>query len=339
MKLIHRGSVKDIYQTADEDVLAFKFSNRYSIFDWGEMPDLIKNKGKSLAKLGASFFEFLANEGIDSHYVGLTDDGDLKVQKVYVPNALVNNAYDYSFYRTNPTHTLIPLEVIFRFGITEGSSILKRANDFNYCQEIGLSGPPKVGEEYDLPILEYSTKLERSDRYLSPLEAFEMAGLNPQEERDLVELVTTISLLLKSFFGEMNINLIDGKFEFAFGAENDEGDREIILVDSIGPDELRLDYQGFPISKDFLRQHYKKSSWYQELEKAKKKANEVGERDFKKFINLSPEHLPNELLINVEKMYENLAELVDAIVKGRDSAPSQKKLEDTIASLRKLTGI
>jgi phosphoribosylaminoimidazole-succinocarboxamide synthase len=339
MKLIHQGSVKDIYQTDVEDVLAFKFSNRYSIFDWGEMPDLIANKGKSLAQLGASFFDHLKNKGINSHYVGLTDNGELKVKKVQVPNALINNNYDYSFYKTRPTQCLIPLEVIFRFGITEGSSILKRANDFAYCQELGLAGPPKVGEEYDLPIIEFSTKLERSDRYLIPSEAYEMAELDLRERQSLIEKVTEISLLLKKFFEEIGINLIDGKFEFAFGDELSDGEREIILVDSIGPDELRLDYQGFPISKDFLRQYYKKTPWYQELEKAKKQAQTTGERDFKKFINSNPPHLPTELLSNVVKMYELLAAIVSLKVKDKDIANEKQNLDTTIKTLRKLTGI
>ena len=41
--LIHKGSVKDVYEI--NDGVMFDFSNRYSIYDWGKMPNLIDGKG------------------------------------------------------------------------------------------------------------------------------------------------------------------------------------------------------------------------------------------------------------------------------------------------------
>jgi phosphoribosylaminoimidazole-succinocarboxamide synthase len=51
----------------------FTFSDRYSVFDWGEMPDHIKDKGKILCLTGAFFFEKLDEMGIPSHYTGLIE--------------------------------------------------------------------------------------------------------------------------------------------------------------------------------------------------------------------------------------------------------------------------
>ena len=56
------GSVKDlkIIEKATENkagVGQFYYSDRYSVFDWGEMPDAIKDKGKALCMMGAFFFE------------------------------------------------------------------------------------------------------------------------------------------------------------------------------------------------------------------------------------------------------------------------------------------
>ncbi|GFP24471.1 phosphoribosylaminoimidazole-succinocarboxamide synthase [Candidatus Hakubella thermalkaliphila] len=42
----------------------FIFSDRYSVFDWGEMPDHIKNKGTALCIIGACLFEKLEEMGI-----------------------------------------------------------------------------------------------------------------------------------------------------------------------------------------------------------------------------------------------------------------------------------
>ena len=56
----------------------FVFSDRYSVFDWGEMPDHIDNKGKALAILSGFFLEKLEEEGIKTHYYGVVEDNEAK---------------------------------------------------------------------------------------------------------------------------------------------------------------------------------------------------------------------------------------------------------------------
>ena len=77
------GSVKDleILKQATPDEFGrgrFIFSDRYSVFDWGEMPDHIDHKGAAIALLGAYFFERLEEEGIPTHYEGLVENGAAK---------------------------------------------------------------------------------------------------------------------------------------------------------------------------------------------------------------------------------------------------------------------
>ena len=77
------GSVKDlqILKRPEGNKLGlgrFNFSDRYSVFDWGEMPDLIEGKGASLCMTSAYFFEKLEGEGIGSHFVGVVEDGKAK---------------------------------------------------------------------------------------------------------------------------------------------------------------------------------------------------------------------------------------------------------------------
>ncbi|MEZ4537053.1 MAG: phosphoribosylaminoimidazolesuccinocarboxamide synthase, partial [Cyanobacteriota/Melainabacteria group bacterium] len=40
--------------------LYFEFTDDFSVFDWGKMPDSISKKGLSLALIGAYFFETLS---------------------------------------------------------------------------------------------------------------------------------------------------------------------------------------------------------------------------------------------------------------------------------------
>ena len=72
------GSVKDleIIKNASKQTMGlarFHFSDRYSVFDWGEMPDHISKKGEALCLMGAYCFEQLEAKGIKTHYVGLVD--------------------------------------------------------------------------------------------------------------------------------------------------------------------------------------------------------------------------------------------------------------------------
>ncbi|MFD1569345.1 phosphoribosylaminoimidazolesuccinocarboxamide synthase [Halorubrum laminariae] len=51
----------------------FVFTDAYSVFDWGQMPDAIPDKGASLCAMGADNFERLEDEGIATHYRGVVD--------------------------------------------------------------------------------------------------------------------------------------------------------------------------------------------------------------------------------------------------------------------------
>ena len=86
---------------------------------------------------------------------------------------------------------------------------------------------------------------------------------------------------LKEIFEDLGIFLWDGKFEFAF-AEGGRGERDFMLVDSIGPDELRLSYDGVQLSKQNLRNFYRGGDWHRAVGKAKTLAEERGCRIGKK---------------------------------------------------------
>lgn len=73
------GSVKDleVVKKPTETKMGvgrFVFSDRYSVFDWGEMPDLIEGKGEALCMMGAYCFERLEEKGIQTHCRGLVNE-------------------------------------------------------------------------------------------------------------------------------------------------------------------------------------------------------------------------------------------------------------------------
>ncbi len=326
-KLLHIGSVKDIYEEAGNDSeLIFRFSDRYSVFDWGEMPDHIENKGESLAYLGTLFFEYLSRAenwrdwkpknltlgpkeeeilarikkiGVGNHYLGNVngDSRAIRVKRINIKKpSFANGSYDYSAYKDKIEDSLIPLEVVFRFGVPEGSSLMTRVDDDSYRRILGLHHRPKVGEKFNRPLIEFSTKLESTDRYITYSDAQKMAGLSDMEFARLHGLCTLLGLRLKDFFEEMNIELWDGKFEFAFSSplEGHLG-RDIILIDSIGPDELRLVSRGHKLSKEFLRTYYRGTNWLEAVEKAKSMAKDRGVKEWKAIVIDELKVLPDNL--------------------------------------------
>lgn len=340
--MIYEGSVKNVRGTAGVSPYIFEFSDRYSIFDWGQMPDLLEGKGAALAWMSDFFFRFLGDaknwqswsapealaalpqlkplqeKGMAHHALGLLPGQPrcLAVEPVDVlrpegKNMAGKLVWDYSAYAAKPQNALVPLEVIFRFGVPEGSSLLQRTGDAGYCRDIGLDAAPKAGDVFGLPVIEFSTKLETSDRYLTYADAREIAGLETAEFERLRDLTRLAALRLRDLFASIGVTLWDGKLEFAFDLRGADGLRGFKLVDSIGPDELRLTLDGVHLSKEALRSVYRGGNWYAQIDIAKKLATSRGDKDWKAIctgeLNAAPAPLPADVKKQAEMIYTGIA--------------------------------
>jgi len=189
---------------------------------------------------------------------------------------------------------VIPLEVVFRFGAPEGSSILRRlSRDPALVKRLGLQGDIAPGVEFEYTLIEFTTKYETTDRLLSDQEAFSISAVTGDVFSKLIIYTDLISHSMKKIFDKHKLKLWDGKFEFGLDENGD-----VILCDSIGPDEIRLTAAGTPLSKEMLRQAYKNSPWAEAVGKSKTLANERGSVDWKQIVTdelkLRPENLPVE---------------------------------------------
>ncbi len=303
LELVHRGSTKDVYRDADR--YRFRFSDRFSVFDWGEMPDHLERKGEALATFTKAIYRKLAAAGVRHH---LIEDHAAPNEILVRPFSVVRDGSSLA----ERTNVFLPLEVIFRLGYARGSSLAKRMKNLADWQAAGLDREYQELEFFSSPVIEFTTKLERFDRPLTHPEARELSGLSDREWSSLLSLTTTIALTLQEIFRGQDIELWDGKIELALDER-----REIVLVDSIGPDELRLTRGGAQLSKELIRQYYRRTEWYQLLD-AVKEQHGVG---FKDHI-APPPPLPSEFKKTVEEMYVTLANLV-AGEAGADEALSR----------------
>jgi phosphoribosylaminoimidazole-succinocarboxamide synthase len=318
------GSVKDLQiikkPTADKmGVGRFIFSDRYSVFDWGEMPDLINGKGEALCMMGAYCFERLEERDIRTHYRGLVDKNgkvarfdelkepsnimEINLVNVYRPKIREHSAkllYDYGVYTPKLTNFLIPLEIIYRNGLPEGSSIFKRLEQgLVTFRQLGLNHYPKLGEKLKKPIFDVSTKLEDKDKYVTWEEAKGMANLTYGEVVEIKDLLFNVDELISELALRAGLVNEDGKIELAF-----DPSRRIMVVDVVGTlDECRFTYDGLHVSKEIARQYYKKTEWYRDVEEAKKKAEKEGISDWKKLCKTQPPKLDTQLRNIISKIY------------------------------------
>ena len=332
------GSVKDLqileFPKKDKAGIAnFKFSDRYSVFDWGEMPDHIPNKGKALCIIGAFFFEKLEEMGKKTHYLGVIENNEVKKLKdventvdtmhvklvQVIKPELKDGKYNYSEFKNITGNFLIPLEVIYRNSLPGGSSIFKRLKNGSLSlTEIGLIKMPEANDILENPILDCSTKLEVIDRYLSWEEAKQISALSDDELNKLKNTILEINNLISRHCSEIGLSNEDGKAEFAFDEQ-----RNLMVVDVLGtPDECRFNYQGMQVSKEVTRIYYRKTDWFKEIENSKKQ----DPINWKELVKNPPPHLPPRFLELVTQIYQSFCNEITG-VKWFASPPLEEVLK------------
>jgi phosphoribosylaminoimidazole-succinocarboxamide synthase len=212
--------------------------------------------------------------------------------------------YDYAVYTPELSNFLVPLEIIYRNGLPEGSSVFKRlaAGDLQ-PEDLGLDHYPLPGEELKAPVFDLSTKLEKGDRYITWLEAKEIASLSDDEEKKIKDVLLKVDTLITKVSLKAKLKNEDGKIELAFDSA-----RQPMVVDVIGTlDECRFTYEGLHVSKEIARQFYKKTKWYKDIEEAKEEARKKGVEDWKTLCKSQPERLVPDLKNIIRNMYTSTA--------------------------------
>jgi phosphoribosylaminoimidazole-succinocarboxamide synthase len=310
------GSVKDLiileYPSAEKPGIGqFVFSDRYSVFDWGEMPDHISRKGEAICLATAYFFEKLEALGFKTHYLGLVAEGkvrrlselkepveamEIKLLRVIRPK-LINGKYDYSVYQEVKNNFLIPLEIIYRNSLPAGSSVFKRLKEGSLkLEDIGLDSMPVPGQILEKPIYDVSTKLEVTDRYISWSEAKDICYLSDEELEQMKMIVASVNKLITEEARRIGLFNEDGKIELGF-----DENRQFVIIDALGTlDECRFTYEGLPVSKEIARLFYRKTEWYKEVETAKS----LDRINWKSRVQNPPPPLPREILEAVSQIYQ-----------------------------------
>jgi phosphoribosylaminoimidazole-succinocarboxamide synthase len=197
-KLLYEGKAKQVYTTDQVDEYMIHFKDDTTAGN-GEKHDVIQDKGVLNNQISCIIYDMLEAANIKTHLIKKISDRDVLVKKV----------------------SIMPLEVIVR-NITAGS----------ICKRLGL----EEGRVLKEPIFELCWK---NDAYHDPLINTDHAVALQLATREEVMYLRNETLkmneILKAFFLEIGLKLVDFKVEFGKTTDGD-----IVLADEISPDTCRL---------------------------------------------------------------------------------------------------
>ncbi|MCG7420242.1 phosphoribosylaminoimidazolesuccinocarboxamide synthase [Macrococcoides goetzii] len=177
MTLVYEGKAKRVFNTDDSNIYRIKYKDEVTAGN-GAKKDKMEGKGRLNNLITSYFFERLAKEGVDSHFIERTSDTEQLVKKV----------------------TIIPLEVVVR-NFAAGS-IVKRLGFEN-------------GQAFEKPLVEFYYKEDAlNDPFISD-DHVKLLGLaNDADIAELKRQALIVNETLIKIMDEMNLKLIDFKIEF-----------------------------------------------------------------------------------------------------------------------------
>jgi len=198
-ELLYEGKGKRLYKTEDDEQLISVFKDDLTAFNAQKIGNE-EGKGALNCKISTQLFHLLESYGIKTHLIKTIDDSSQLVKRV----------------------DIIPLEVVVR-NIATGS-LTKR---------LGI----KEGTKLPFSLVEFYYKDDSLNDPLVNDEHCLMMGLVKSESdlEELKRLGREINSILKKFFEQRGLNLVDFKIEFGVDKEGN-----ILLSDEISPDSCRF---------------------------------------------------------------------------------------------------
>ncbi|HHZ00607.1 MAG TPA: phosphoribosylaminoimidazolesuccinocarboxamide synthase [Sedimentibacter sp.] len=197
LEMIYEGKAKKVYKTDDEKKYIIEYKDDATAFN-GEKRGTIVGKGVVNNKMSAALFTLLEKEGVPTHHIELLSERESLVKAVKI----------------------LPLEVIVR-NVAAGS----------LAKRLGL----EEGVEMKETVLEFSYKNdELGDPMVNDYHIKAMGFATDEQLETVKKYAHKANEVLKKFFLEINIKLIDFKLEFGLY------DNDLVLADEISPDTCRL---------------------------------------------------------------------------------------------------
>ena len=197
-KLIYEGKAKKVFSHDDSDKVIIEFKDDATAFNALKKAKF-EGKGKLNCLISARIFELLGKNKIPTHFLELKNENTMIAHKIKV----------------------IPLEIVLR-NTAYGS----------LCKQTTISPGTLLAK----PLIDIYLKNDELNDPLITKDRIELMKIISSEDLDLIiDLTLKINVILKTFFKNIQLKLVDFKLEFGFDSENN-----ILLGDEISPDNCRL---------------------------------------------------------------------------------------------------
>ena len=197
-EMLYEGKAKQVFATENPEIVMVHYKDDATAFN-GLKKGTITGKGVINNRVTNFMMKKLEGEGIPTHFVEELNDRDTLVKKV----------------------SIVPLEVIIR-NISAGS----------FAKRFGV----EEGIVFENPTIEYSYKNDDlGDPMINTAQALALKLATPAEIETIRTLAFKVNDVLKAFFKEVGVDLVDFKLEFGRLS-----DGTIVLADEISPDTCRL---------------------------------------------------------------------------------------------------
>lgn len=215
------------------------FTDRYSVFDYGVMPDLVPGKGRASCAMAVRSFELFDRAGIATHFVEQVADDAIRIRLLELDLT--------GTWPTGPAQ-LIPLQIVYRRELRPESSVHRRAAAGALDPAAIPGTDPRTGR-IEPAMVEFTSKFEETDRFLDSAGAARVGRVSPDDLAGLADQARRVCDAVDEHCGTAGLTLVDGKTEYGFA-----DDRGFLLVDHAGtPDENRFYFAGTPVCKELLR--------------------------------------------------------------------------------------
>ena len=195
---LYEGKAKKVYATEDPERYIVSYKDDATAFN-GLKKGTIVGKGAINNRMTNFLMKQLEEAGIPTHFVEELNDRETVVKKVQI----------------------VPLEVIIR-NISAGS----------FAKRFGV----EEGIVFENPTIEYSYKNDDlGDPMINTAQALALKLATPAEIETIRTMSFKINDVMKAFFKEVGVDLVDFKLEFGRLT-----DGTIVLADEISPDTCRF---------------------------------------------------------------------------------------------------
>jgi len=250
MPVLHSTKNLEIIEpprAAKEGVGVFEYTDNYTVFHYGRMPDLIPGKGEAICRMAVANFLMLEAAGVPTHFRRFIAPSWIEFGLARIPELGTGTP------ASGARNYLVPVQVIVRNELPQGSSVHHRLAAGTLTPSgLGLRGVPAAGEKLDPPLIEYATMLEDINRFVSAAEAQRVAGLSDELFQEMREITVKVNEVITRHASEVGLRHCDGKVEYLVSA-----DARMVLADSPGtPDESRLMFGDVHCGKQVIRNWY-----------------------------------------------------------------------------------